>query len=486
MILEGMYVKKATFVAVLAGFFLCEFDVTAQQQSTPGQKEEAVTEQSKVAEDDKGVTKLPPLDEELKTSSSEPVKNEAAVTSAANLPLTNINVTPKQEPAVAQGAIAGQTPVDNPPVTAPAPDSSATNAKGSVIKQRERHRNVNGRAKQAENGEVTNQATGTAEGSAIKQRGRSKSVNGIDKRTTAVVNANGNVKKINNFADLEMDKWYFFASPATLQKIAQAQKDGNVPPVITDNAPVKNSAEPAPVAQQAPAPAQNTEKPAEENAAEPAPVTQQDSAPAQQNTEKPAEENAAEPAPIAQQDSAPVSENAAHKNAYADITIDTKGDKVNAVDDKGNKMQFPPTVTEDHMVLMNGDRSIAVINEDGTHIKSVPNNWEPGAPLNNSAKPEEKAASEQAPAVSEPAPQKEEQNPAEPETKVTPEPAPAVSEPITQKEEQKPAESEQVQKNAPEEAVEPKVEILKEPLDLTKGVPEGFMPKNAIGVILTR
>jgi pyruvate/2-oxoglutarate dehydrogenase complex dihydrolipoamide acyltransferase (E2) component len=109
------------------------------------------------------------------------------------------------------------------------------------------------------------------------------------------------------------------------------------------------------------------------------------------------------------------------------------------------------------MVLMNGDKSIAVIDEDGTQVKTVPNNWEPGAPLDNPpSKSEEKQA------APEPA--------QEPQQKEEPKPE---SEPIPSQEEQKPV-----------EPTTPEVQILEEPLDLAKGVPEGFIPKNAVGVIL--
>jgi hypothetical protein len=295
-----------------------------------------------------------------------------------------------------------------------------------------------------------------------------------------VVSSNGHVEKIGKLSDLEMDKWYFFASPETVKRIVEAQKTGNVPPAPGNSQ--TNEPAPAPLGNESPAAAETTEPQAQAPQEPPAASAQE---------EKPAE---GKPTP--------------NKNTPADITIDVNGNKVNAVDDSGNKMSFSPTVTENNMVLMNGDKSIAVISEDGTQVKTVPNDWEPGAPLDNAAKSEGKTASESTPAPKEepkqvepeaktdpesaPAP-KEEPKSVEPEAKAEPEPAPAPKEEPKQVEpeakaepESAPAPKEEPKQVEPEAKTEPEpaVQILDEPLDLAKGVPEGFIPKNAVGVIL--
>jgi hypothetical protein len=426
MILEDMYKKKATLILALTGFVLCGFDAAAQQQSAPE------PEQPKAVEDDRGVTKLPPLTEEAsKEQTAAQNSVPAAATSAPNgEQQASVQNSAPAAAATSAPNVEQQAAAQN---VSTAPPVASSDAAKSTVGHRKRFKNA------ANAGEIKDAANAgerrskrTKNGEVINQAARSGGANVRNRHTPpTVVNTNGHVEKIGNLADLELDRWYFFASPATLQKIIKAQKDGNVPPAITDNAPVKDSAESAPPDQQASASAQNTEKPAEENVAEPALSAQQNSAPVQEKIES--------------------------KSTYADITIDVKGNKVNAVDDKGNKIQFSPTVTENNMVLMNGDKSIAVINEDGTHVKTVPSNWEPTAPLNETSKPEEKPI----------APGPDTQQKEEPKSE---------NEPASPEEEPKSVES--------EESKTPGIQILEEPLDLAKGVPEGFIPKNAVGVIL--
>jgi hypothetical protein len=278
----------------------------------------------------------------------------------------------------------------------------------------------------------------------LPKTGRKETVapqNNNPQSTPTVVNSNGHVEKVGKLSDLELDRWYFFASPETVKRIVEAQKTGNLPPELAKSSTEKNT---EPQATQEPAPA-----------------------------EKSAEEKT---------DS---------KNILADITIDTNGNKVNAVDDKGNKMSFPPTATENNMVLMNGDKSIAVITEDGTHIKTVPNNWEPGALLNNATKPVERPAeSAQAPAT-EPAQAPTTESAQAPATEPAQAPATESAQaPATEPAQAPTTEPAQAPATEPSPSKEepktegPAIQILDKPLDLAQGVPEGFIPKNAVGVIL--